>query len=577
MKTSTTRTHAGSRLHVLARVANGAVIALAALVLLGWGLDPELLARLEPSMLVMNPMAALGLVFAAISLWLRRDVLNTFKAKPPHDEGEDITSPPLRERERSRLFRIFHYLRASRHPSGYRLLALALAVIVSLIGTLKLIDSIFGLPFHIDHLLFPQRLDLPGPPPLEEMAPNTALGLVFCGLALLCYSYRTRKGFRPAQALVLLTALIALLALIGHVYHVLLLNRLGSALPMSLDTALALEVFCLSFLAGQPHDGVMAIITSDTVGGAVARRLIPTAVLVPWLLGLLLLMGEKAGYYGRESALSIFAAGTILIFTGLIWWNARLLHLADLERARAEEQLRQTSLNLQRSNTDLEQFAYVASHDLFEPLRMVTSYLQLFRQHYKDLVDKHGSEFLEFALEGAKRMEALIHDLLAYSRVDIRGRAFEPTDCELAFSAAISNLKVAIHESSASITHSALPRVLADKVQLTQVFQNLIGNALKFRGDGAPRINVAAARHDSEWVFSVRDNGIGIEPKNFDRIFVIFQRLHTRQEYTGTGIGLALCKKIVERHGGRIWVESAPGQGSTFFFTLPVLNEARKS
>ena len=321
----------------------------------------------------------------------------------------------------------------------------------------------------------------------------------------------------------------------------------------------------------------MAIVTSPTVGGAVARRLIPTAVLVPWLLGLLLLMGEQAGYYGRESALSFFAVGTIVIFTGFIWWNARLLHLADLERARAEEQLRETSLNLQRSNTDLEQFAYVASHDLFEPLRMVTSYLQLFRQHFKDRIDNQGNEFLEFALEGAKRMEALIHDLLAYSRVDIRGRAFEPAQGEQIFSAAISNLKVAIQESGASITHSALPQVLADKVQLTQVFQNLIGNALKFRRDGAPQITVAAVRRDNEWVFSVHDNGIGIEPKDFDRIFVIFQRLHTRQEYAGTGIGLALCKKIIERHGGRIWVESTPGQGSTFFFTLPVIQGDRRA
>ncbi|HTL59537.1 MAG TPA: ATP-binding protein [Candidatus Limnocylindrales bacterium] len=488
----------------------------------------------------MNPMTALSLLFAGISLWIRRDVSN----------------PP-----------------AARY---YFYIALGLAFLVSLIGVLRLIDAVVSLPFHVDYLLFPNRLDIPGPSPPEEMAPNTAFGLLFCGLGLLFYDWRTHKEFRPAQAFVLLTALLALLALIGHLYHVLLLNRLGSALPMSLDTAVALELFCMSFLAAQSHAGVMAVITSRTVGGAVARRLIPTAVLVPCLLGLLLLMGEQAGYYGRESALSIFAAGTIVIFTGLIWWNARLLHLADLERARAEEQLRQTSLNLQRSNTDLEQFAYVASHDLFEPLRMVTSYLQLFRQQYKELVDKQGKEFIEFALEGAKRMEALIHDLLAYSRVDMRGRAFEPTDCEQAFNAAVTNLKIALQESAASITHSPLPRVLADKIQLTQVFQNLIGNALKFRGDRPPQITVAAVRQENEWIFSVRDNGIGIDSKDFNRIFVIFQRLHTRQEYAGTGIGLALCKKIIERHGGRIWVESSPGQGSSFYFALPMLEEVEK-
>jgi signal transduction histidine kinase len=406
------------------------------------------------------------------------------------------------------------------------------------------------------------------------MAPNTALGLMFCGIALVLFDAETRRGFVPAQYFILTAGLLALLAVIGHVYHVLLLNRLGSALPMSLDTAIALVFFCLSFLATQPRRGFMAVINSSTVGGTMARRLLPMAVFVPWLLGLLLLLGEQAGYYSRESALSLFAVITIVIFTSLIWWNARLLHLADLERARTDEQLRQTSLNLQRSNTDLEQFAYVASHDLFEPLRMVTSYLQLLRQQYRARLDKQADEFIDFAIDGARRMEALIHDLLAYSRVDISGRSLEPVDCELAFQAALVNLKVAIEESQATVTHSKLPRVLGDRVQLTQVFQNLLGNALKFRGRDPPRVEVVASRRDHEWVFSVKDNGLGIEPKDFNRVFVIFQRLHTRQEYPGTGIGLSLCKKIIERHGGHIWVESTPGQGSTFFFTLPAMAES---
>ena len=244
-----------------------------------------------------------------------------------------------------------------------------------------------------------------------------------------------------------------------------------------------------------------------------------------------------------------------------------------LERKRAQEQLRQASANLERSNTELQQFVYVASHDLFEPMRMVLSYLDLLSDHNKGKLDKDSQEFIGFAVDGAERMQALINDLLAYSRLELRNRSFDVLSTENALGAAVANLKVAIQESGAKITHDPLPKVCGDAVQLTQVFQNLISNAIKFRGATEPRIHVGAAQRDGEWRFSVRDNGIGIDQKHFERIFIIFQRLHTRHEYPGTGMGLAICKKIVERHGGRISLESAPGKGSTFFFTLPTLKQ----
>ncbi|MGH7969950.1 MAG: sensor histidine kinase, partial [Limisphaerales bacterium] len=239
------------------------------------------------------------------------------------------------------------------------------------------------------------------------------------------------------------------------------------------------------------------------------------------------------------------------------------------ERTRAEERLRETTTNLQRSNAELQQFARVASHDLFEPLRMITSYLQLLQQYYHSNLDKRAHEFIGFALDGARRMDALIRDLLAYSRLEVRGEALGSVESEHVLDAALANLKIAIEEAQAIITRGQLPRVRADSLQLTQVFQNLIGNAIKFRGADPPRIEVAAHCRNGEWLFLVRDNGIGIDPKFFNTVFVIFQRLHTRQEYGGTGMGLAISKKIIERHGGRIWVESEPGKGSTFFFTLP--------
>jgi PAS domain S-box-containing protein len=239
------------------------------------------------------------------------------------------------------------------------------------------------------------------------------------------------------------------------------------------------------------------------------------------------------------------------------------------ERKRAEAALREAHEELKRSNSELEQFAYVASHDLQEPLRMVSSYTQLVQKRYGERLDADAKEFMAYVVDGAARMKQLIEDLLAYSRVGTKGREFRPTPVENALRRAVTNLRAAIDESGAQITHDPLPTVSADETQLAQLFQNLIGNAIKFRGPEKARIRIEAREEPSEWRFAIADNGIGIEPQYFERIFMLFQRLHAKGDYPGTGIGLAICKKVVERHGGRIWVESEPGKGSRFIFTLP--------
>jgi PAS domain S-box-containing protein len=241
------------------------------------------------------------------------------------------------------------------------------------------------------------------------------------------------------------------------------------------------------------------------------------------------------------------------------------------ERRLAEAELAERTRELERSNAELQQFAYAASHDLQEPLRTVTSFLQLLQRRHGDALEDGAKEYIRFAVDGAARMHRLITDLLVYSRVTTHGRTFEAVRMDTVLANVLTNLRAAIEEAGAEVTADPLPEVEGDEAQMVSLLQNLVGNAIKYRAPGtAPRVHVGVRRDGARWTFSVRDNGIGIDPKYFERVFVIFQRLHARNEYEGTGIGLAVAKKIVERHGGEIWLESRPGEGSTFYFTLPV-------
>jgi signal transduction histidine kinase len=266
----------------------------------------------------------------------------------------------------------------------------------------------------------------------------------------------------------------------------------------------------------------------------------------------------------------------VLLSAGAVIWreteqrrraevNIRALN-TSLEKKTVE--LRESARDLTRSNRDLEQFAYVASHDLQEPLRMVASFTQLLAKRYQDKLDKDAHDFIEYAVDGATRMQTLISDLLNYSRVGAQAKAVKLTNCDAILQRVLLNLKFAIADVGAVITHDSLPVLMGNDTELNQLFQNLVGNAIKFRGENPPRVHVSSEPNENGWKISVQDNGIGISPEHRERIFLIFQRLHSRAEYPGTGIGLAICKKIVERYGGHIWIESPPQGGSIFSFTI---------
>lgn len=277
---------------------------------------------------------------------------------------------------------------------------------------------------------------------------------------------------------------------------------------------------------------------------------------------------------GTAVAVSIAVIVFFVIVVGLMALRSEWRFAAGQRRLRA--QIEERNLALERSNAALQEFAYVASHDLQEPLRSVAGFTQLLRKRYAPNLDAEANEFIDFAVDGAVRMQQLIDDILTYSRVTTHGKPLEPTDLGEAAQRAVANLRFAIEERAADVQVAHLPHVRGDAVQLTQLLQNLIGNAVKYGGE-RPRVRVSAQRDGEVWRVCVADNGIGIAPEYQDRVFRIFQRLHTRAEYSGTGVGLAICKGIVERHGGRIWVESDAGAGATFCFTLHGAKESRRT
>lgn len=446
-------------------------------------------------------------------------------------------------------------------------LALGFASAAGVIALLTLVEYTLGRNPGLELFFFRDAFADWTAPAAGWMAPNAALGIALLAGSLLLLQ-RARVGW--AQGVALAVAILALTAMTGHLYGARIFHSLQGFASMAVHTSAALGLLSLGVLLARSECGLMKTVASDGPGGAMARMLLPVALLGPALVGLLRSVAQERGWVDLEQGIALFVTAMITCGVALLLISGRALDREDAERRQAQAALAERAGQLARSNRELEHFAYVASHDLQEPLRIVASYAQLLKRRYAQRLDADADEFIHFIVDGANRMQQLTLDLLAYSRVETGGEDFRAADCEVVFAGAVENLRAAVDESNATILHDALPTVHADPTQLAQLFQNLIGNALKFRNAEPPHVHVFADRGPSEWTFRIQDNGIGIERQHQERIFRMFQRLHPREKFPGTGIGLSLCQRIVERHGGKIWVESEPGRGSTFCFTLPI-------
>ena len=525
-----------------ARVAAGTVITVilvAVLVLVGWWLDVAALRSVGPGLVAMNPATALAFMLAGVSLWLQR-----------HEKV----------------------------PLAGRRFALWLAALVVVAGLLRLVGYALRLDLGVDSWLFRSRLEALAPGPPNRMAPNTAAAFVLLGSALFLLDARSLRGQRWARGLALAVLLVSLLALSGYAYGTRSLYGVGPFIPMALNTALCFGFLAVGLLCARPGRGVMALLSGSAPGSVLARLLLPPALALPVALGWLKLGGERLGWFDAAGGLAVMVALMVVALAALIWWSAGSLNRADAERRRAERDvielnrtLEQSASRLTAANQDLEAFSYSVSHDLRAPVRHVASFAELLERSSADALNEQGRRHLATIRDSARRMGQMIDDLLAFSRLGRAELHAGPAPLSAVVDGARSDLKHEVGGRDIRWTVGPLPTVRGDRALLQMAFVNLLDNALKYTASRQPaEIAVEGWVTGGEAVVAVRDNGVGFDMRYADKLFGVFQRLHSGEEFEGMGIGLANVRRIVQRHGGRVWAEGEPGRGATFYVALPL-------
>lgn len=459
-------------------------------------------------------------------------------------------------------------------------IAQILAFIVLIIGFLTLMEYIFNLNIGIDQILFKEAVGALNTSSPNRMALTTVINFILAGICILLWDVKTPRVYRPTQIFAIIGGFISLIGFLAYIYNVSLFYHIPQFTAISIYATIIFILLFGAILLARPDTGIMSIINSNDISGVLARRLLPLIIILPIIFGLISRYGVNIGLYNEQLADILFLFFIIIFLTIIVWITIISIKKIDDDRrlleieyqSSLEEKVKDRTKELEQSNKDLQQFAHVTSHDLREPLRMITSFLQLLERRYYDQLDEDANEFIGFAVNGAKRLDYMINDLLEYSRVANTKREFSKVDVNKVLEHTILNLKSAIDDNSAEITYNALPTLFADEQLMILLFQNLISNSIKYRREEIPKISISAIKESNQYLFTVKDNGIGMSPEHLKKIFTIFQRLHTKEEYEGTGIGLAITQKIVHQHAGEIWVESELGKGSTFYFTI-LINE----
>lgn len=509
------------------------------LVLIGWIFDITVLKSVFPDMVAMKANTALNFVLLGVSLWL-------------------VVLGKISQRN--------------------LLIAQVCAFVVVIVGGLSFSEYLFGWNLGIDQLLFKEPVGAIGTSHTGRMAPITAVNFTMLGLSLIFLDVKTRHGYRIAQFLALVTAFTGLLGLIGYAFNVIGLYKIiSSYTQIALHTTVIFILFSLGVLSARAHDGLMVVVTSGNAGSFIMRRILPFAIAIPVVLGWLCLEGQRLRFYDAEFGMAFFALIQITVLSIVIWVNGALLNRTDIERKRAEEEIKELNEELKRRtfelesiNKELEAFSYSVSHDLRAPLRAIDGFSGIILEDYSDKFDAEGKRLLNVIINNAHKMGQLIDDLLTFSRLgrqDIRSSNIDMS--ELA-KTVFEELKTISSDRTIELNIKTLPPACGDRAMIREVFANLLSNAVKFTRTKAPAvIEVGGTTEDEENIYCVKDNGVGFDMQYKNKLFGVFQRLHSAEEFEGTGVGLALTQQIIHRHGGRVWAEGKLNEGATFYFSLP--------